>query len=355
MSNLIKNRVKYHAPINFYEDVDFDKITSLGIDLSLPVFIMEKPLNKLLIKSFVEAQKEVDFNLILYKNNKKLQKRMKHCFVLKQSEIEGIDKLNINYKTQSKYHKLEYGNYIKIKNKFENFEEKDFYLEQKEFVDGVFVNIKKFLLSGENHMIEMSNCTNKQIEIEVEYNHDLERGYYVFEKLKNGLKIINLTTRQKMFLNTNFGKFQEDFSCVDGLENSTYARVNLKTKITLKPFEKRAFFINFGNKFFILKNQGEMELVLKQSIEKNYEIFDIKIASFDKSFEKKFNTTLPQKIWRAWLDGKCDKESEKEYVDLKNQIVLKKKRKVELLKNDLKIQDVLLFNGKYYKKIATRT
>lgn len=352
MSNLIKNRVKYHAPINFYDDIDFDKILSVGIDLSLPVFIMEKPIYKHLFKAFEKAQKEVDFNLVLYKNNKRVQRKIKRCFVVEKDSIKGLEKLNINYKTCSSYHKVEKGNYLKIGKVFDEFEEKDFYLEQKAFVEGIFVCCRKFLISGENYIIEMSNCSNKQTQIEIEYNKELERGYYLFAKQKNGIKIMNLSTRENLFFNANFGKFQESYSCIDGLENSTYARINAKSKIELKPFEKKSFFINFGNKCFYLKNLSEMNYVFDLSRKKHYEIFDVKITSFDKTFERIFNNDLPLKIWRAWIDGKKDTESEKVYLDYKNQIFARQKKKIILLKNDLKIQDVMLYNGKYFKKIA---
>jgi len=352
MTNLIKNRVKYHAPINFYDDVDFEKIMSLGIDLSLPVFIMEKPFNSVLLTAFYEAQKEVDFNLILNKKNKKVQRKIKHCYVLNPNEIKVIEKLNINYKSYSNYYKVEKGNFLRVGKIIEDFDEKDFFLEKKDFVDGIFVVVKKFLISGENYMIEMSNCSNVKRQIEIEYNHELKRGYYIFEKLRSGVKIIDLYSREKQFFNANFGKFEESYSCIDGLENSTFARINAKTKIELKPFEKKCFFINFGKQCFSLKNQNDMNFLFNLSKLKNYEIFDIKVTSKDKVFENKFNNVLPLKIWRAWLSGERDVESENTYVDLKNQIVFKKKRKVVLLKNDFKIEDVLIYNGKYYKKIA---
>ena len=352
MVNLIKNRVNYHAPIRYHGDVDFDKLIEKGVDLSLPIFIMEKPLKKVLIKSFIKAQKEVKFNLILREKNRKLMKKIKKCFVIKEEEIPSLDMLNINYKTCSHYHKLESGNYLKVGKKIEDYEEKLFYLQKKDLYEGVYFTVKKFVLNGENIQIDLVNTNKTDKVIDIEYNRELQKGYYSFEKIRNGVKITNLFDNKEHYFNANFGRVNESYSCVDGIENSTYARINFKASIMLKPMQKRNLFINFGNKQFTLSNLSEMEYYFEIAQKKNYEIFDIKIESEDKFFERKFNKILPCKIWKAWLDGGRDLDSENRYLELKNNILLKQGKKNILPVNNYKIKEILSYNGKGYKKIA---
>ena len=352
MSNLIKNRVNYHAPIRYQGDIEFEKLIERGLDLSLPIFIMEKPLKKVLVKAFLDAQKQVDFNLVLRERNKTLLKKLRHCAVIKKDEISSVNKLNINYKSISNYYRLERGNYLKIGEIITDYEEKMFYLQKKGFHEGVFFTVKKFVLNGENIQIDLTNTNRKSKVIQIEYNRDLPKGYYSFEKLKRGVKIINLTNNKESFFNANFGKVDEKYSCVDGVENSTYARINFKAEVLMKPLQKRSFFINLGSKQISLSSYSEMEYYFDLSQKKNYEIFDMKISSEDKFLERRFNYILPCKIWKAWLDGKRDGDSENKYLDIKNNILFKNGKKLLFLKNPYKIKQVLLFNGKNYKKIA---
>ena len=350
MTNLIKNRVYYHAPINYSGDINFEKIMALGIDLSLPVFIIEKPVKKLILKSFYLAQKFVDFNLIIREKNRKIQKKIKNCFVIKKDEFPEIEKLNINYKTCSKYHRIEKGNYLKIGKIIEGFSQEDFYLEKKDMFGDVFYSVKKFLLSGENYIIELTNCSNKKTCVEIEYNRDLERGYYSFKKLAGGIKITNLFTNKEEFFNASFGKVNENYSCVDGIENSTFARINLKANICLEPYQRKSFLINYGSKEFSVQSQYEMNCILEASKQKNNEVFNVKIDSNNKLFERNFNHVLPTKIWLAWLKGERDLESESMYLEIKNNIVLFDGKKIIPQKNDYQLNGVLIYDGKAYKK-----
>lgn len=352
MSNLIKNRVYYHAPISYKGDVDFEKILDKGIDLSYPVFIMEKPFKKELIASFLEAQKFVEFNLIIREKNKSIQKKIKRCYVVKQSEIPSLDKLNINYKSYSKYNKVEDENYIKIDGNKIDFEQKLFYLEQKGLSEEVFFNIKKYVLNGESIQIELTNTSKMPKSVEFEYNHVLERGYYSFEKEKDCLKITNLLNNSEIYLNANFGKINENYSCIDGLENSTFARINLKSKICLKGFEKKTFFLNLGEKKFMLKNLTEINECFRMSQKKNFEIFNVKIESDNKFFERSFNRVLPNKIWNTWLNGQRDLDSEDKYLAMKNNILLKNGKRLILGRNSYHLSNVFAYNGKDYIKIA---
>ena len=352
MANLIKNRVNYHAPINFDGVIDFDKIIHKGIDLSLPVFIIEKALNKDLIKAFLLAQKEVKFNLIIREKNKLALKKLKNCFYIKNGELNELEKLNINYKTMTTYYKIESGNYLKINNEELKCDQIDFYQEGKGLNDGVLIKLKKFLLNGENYFIELCNTKNSQKIIEVEYNKDLDKGYYKFYKLRKSVKILNLTTNRTCFFNANLGSICERYSCVDGIESCTYSRINYKVKLLLKPFEKRCLFINFGENCFTLNNESEMTNFFNISQKECFEIFNIKIESNDKIFEKTFNRVLPIKIWQSWLNGDRNLKLEERYVKIKNNIVLKEGKQFVLQKNNYNIDSIFCFNGKCYKKIA---
>ncbi len=352
MSNLIKNRVYYHAPISFKGDVDFDKIIDKGIDLSYPIFIMEKPFRKELVKAFLEAQKFAEFNLILREANKSIQQKFKRCYIVRQSEIPSLDKLNINYKTNSQYFNVEDENYIKINKANLEFEQKLFYLEKKGVCDEVFYNIKKYVLNGENIQIELTNTSKQTKTIEFEYNRPLERGYYSFEREKNGIKITNFFNNKELYLNANFGKINDNFSCIDGLENSTFARINLKSKIALKGYEKKTFFINFGDKQFILKNLSDINECFKLSQKKNFEVFNVKVECDNKFFERNFNRILPNKIWNAWLNGERDIVSEDKYLEIKNNILIKSGKRPILGENNYNLTNVFLYDGKNYVKVA---
>ena len=95
-----------------------------------------------------------------------------------------------------------------------------------------------------------------------------------------------------------------------------------------------------------------MEYYFELAQRKNFEIFDLKVTSDNKYFERRFNSILPKKIWKAWLDGRRDIESENKYLDIKNNILVRKGKKNFLPINSYKINEVLSFNGKTYKKIA---
>ena len=47
MAMLIKNRVLFHAPIVFDDEVDFELLDAVGIDKNLPIFKFQKNMTKL--------------------------------------------------------------------------------------------------------------------------------------------------------------------------------------------------------------------------------------------------------------------------------------------------------------------
>jgi len=355
LKNLIKNRVYFHSPKCYDGDIDFTKILSKGIDLSLPIFIMEKPFRKEIISAFLEAQKEVDFNLIIREKNKKILSKFRRCFILQKNEISSIEKLNINYKTNSNYELKIEENYLKIGEK--NFEpnEEDFYLEDKAVCGNIFYNIKKFLLNGENYIIELTNTSNQKEKIKIFYHNNLDRGYYLFNTTKSGLKTTNLITNEISYFNTNIKDGYKYCSCIDGVESSTFSCLTIEKEINLNPFEKKIVFINYGDKEFCLKNFSEMNQYFVFSQNKNREIFNVKINAKNKFLERYFNDVLPNKIWRAWVDGRRDKESEDEYNKIRNEIILYDGKKRFFPVNSYEINEIKLFDGRNYKKIANHT
>ena len=51
MAMLIKNRVLFHAPIVFDDEVDFELLEAVGIDKNLPIFKFQKNMTKNLYKA----------------------------------------------------------------------------------------------------------------------------------------------------------------------------------------------------------------------------------------------------------------------------------------------------------------
>lgn len=353
MANLIKNRVMYHAPIEFTGNVDFERIARRGIDLSLPIFVFEKDMSSELLLSFIEAQKQVRFNLIIDRCDRACLKKIHNCFWVEGELLKQIKKLDINYKANSRYKLGRIGDFLKIFDREILLDEKEFCLEGSIVVDGVVISVKKYLLSGECLEINVVN-TNKQVKsVNFEYNKNLPHGYYYFEKKKKSIKITSLMTNEEMYLNLNVEPTSSNFSCVDGVESSAFAKINFKIEEELKACEKRSYFVNFGKNLFTLKNQQEMDFFYFLSQKKNCETFDIKIESTNKFFERSFNRYLPQKIWKAWVDGGQDLESENEYINIKNSIVIKEKKGYKLLKSTYPITTIYGYDGKSYKKIAT--
>lgn len=349
LANLIKNRVRYHAPFCLKEDVDFEKISRSGIDLSKPIFIFEKKLKKGMYKAFSLAKKQANFNLFLKQKSRLL--KLKDTFLIDEKWDFNLESLDINYKTNSQYFSVEKGNYLKIFEKIENFEQNEFFQESKNTFESIYLKTRRFLLNGENLLVEMINTGACEKVVEVEFNKDLGRGYFSFMKTKSGVSISNLFKDQKLFFNCNFGKHDLDFSCIDGVEHSSFARINMKAKVLLKPFRKKSFFINIGSSCFNLTNKSEMEYFFSLAKQKHFEIFDVKISSENKFFERNFNEILPFKIWNKWILGERDCEVENEYLSYKNSIVLKDKKRFFLQKNDFGINDVFVYQNKNFKKL----
>ena len=69
VARIIVNRVRYHAPILFDGDVNFEILEDFGIDTSKPIFKFENELSKPLMKAFSLAKQKVNFNFVTTKKN----------------------------------------------------------------------------------------------------------------------------------------------------------------------------------------------------------------------------------------------------------------------------------------------
>ena len=112
IKNLILNRVKFHAPIVYDDEIDKTVLFNNGIDTNMPIFVYKKELNKTLIKAFRKASQEANFNLLIPIENvslkeEKVLKKIKNCvFYSKKSNfklLSMINKLNINYFSSSNH------------------------------------------------------------------------------------------------------------------------------------------------------------------------------------------------------------------------------------------------------------
>lgn len=345
MTSLIINRLKFHAPILQEDFIDFDKVISFGVDPTLPVFCFDKPMTKIMAKCFKQVQKSFNFNLVLAREDKNAEKL--HPIYTKNSEVR---KLNVNYKSGLKFDYKPSEDYIKINGKALKKSLNGFFKESFTDEGNICYYTSEFVLSGHNIYLEFLNKTDREQQINFEINFDLGRGYYYFRKTPNCLQISNLYTLQKTYFNFSNSCNNFAFSCVDGVENSTYARVYLSCTQKIKPRQKKVFFFNYGSQKFVLRNLHEIEFFRNLCQEKNSEKFDVKIISSDKREERLINFILPQKIYSAWLAGKRDFESEKRYTSLKEKYAIKSPDGYVL--NDISsLLQIKLWAGKSYKTV----
>ncbi len=352
VARVIANRVRYHAPVVYDGDIDVEELEKFGIDATLPIFKFEKHMTKPLMKAFSLAKKIVNFNLVVTEKTNCPFALFLPTESVNLRLVQMVNKLNINYKAISNYNPKFEVDYLKINGESLNLIFNDFVLERHKSIDGVLVTERRFVCSGECIILELCNSNSKQVEVVVDFNKNLRQGNYFFKKERSSLKIQDLFSIETCFLNTNFNLNNVFFSCIDGVENSCYARVKFNQKITLKPFQKKCFFINFGDKCFSVRSQDDMEDLLKLSKKMCYENFNVKIFTTNKKIDENFNTILPRNIWINWLNGKRDLSLEKEYVQEKEKIVLKEKDRVVFSAADYKgYREIDIFDGKEFRSV----
>lgn len=345
MSSLIINRLKFHAPILQDDFIDFEKVISLGVDATLPVFFYDKPMTRIIAKCFKEVKKKMPFNLVIARPDKIAQKL--HPIITRNAEVR---KLNVNYKSglQFDYHKQ--SDFIKINGACPQKCLNGFFLESFGEQCEVVYFTREFVLSGNNYYFEFLNKSNKEQSVTFEINLDLGRGYFCFRRLMGAIQVTNLYNMEKQYFNYSSLKNNFCFSCVDGVETSCYARVYLTCTEKLKPKQKKCFFFNFGSQKFNLRSRDEIDYFMGLCQSKNSEKFDVKINCNFKNDERLCNSILPQKIYTAWLNRRRDYESERRYVMLKQRFAVRDEDGY-VLKDTSSLSELKLWNGREYKSI----
>ena len=345
MTSLIVNRIKFHAPAPEVEYVDFDKVIKEGVDATLPVFYFDKPLSKVLAKCFYNAQKCINFNLVM-PSPQKFDKKLNVIY----SSCSEVKKLSVNYKSGFEFKKLPQEDFISLDGCRLDKVLSDYFLDGNLSLNGVRLFSREYVLSGHNIYLELSNCTDSVKTAKVEVNLSLGEGYFSFIKKSRSIEIVNLFTLEKEYFNFSSLKNKFCFSCVDSLQNSRFARINLTMLVELKPFMRKQFYFNLGKFKFNLISREEESTFENLAYQKNSQKFDVKIESLDRDLQYRFNNILPQKIYRAWLNRNCDKKSENEYCALKESFI-KKDGNSFVLGDISHLQSLKIFNGKEYKSL----
>ena len=359
IENLIINKIKYNAPNVVTDEVDFSLLDAIGIDGTMPIFIYSRPLDKLFYKAFYNVKKRIDFNLILTKQPSLSDRKIKllnHTYILLDNEIgdslrQIIEALNINYIVHSDFKLKDNREFIKFNDSEVNFDYQPYYFSKKLIDKGVVFNITNFILNGKNYIINLTN-TNKQVcKASFEVNLPLPRGYYLFKKDANFIEVTNLTNRQKAYFNYHFKDAKISFSNMNGLDYCTYACVNLKCEVTLLPLQNKKCYFNFGDNKYCLFSPKDMQTFFEISQDKMNEIFDIKVTSHDKSFDKLFNFSLPYKIWSKWQNFDFDEKSENEWIKLRNQIITKSEKGEQISQAFKGLKEVKMYRNKRWKRV----
>ena len=357
IKNVILQRITYQAP-KIQNVVDCLLIKALDIDERYPVFVFEKPLNKLYFQAFMQAKKKIKFNLVLRSEpivSERLIAKMQNTTIVLKGDIgEKLEcvlrQLNVNYRSKTSYNIADTEEKLLVCNQKIKFDFIPFYNFKKVSFNGVICQIKQFILNGKNYLLELTNTHDNTNCIDIEYTMPLPLGYYQFLKRKNRVEIINLTSGEKSYFNHFANDLDFNFSMIEGVACSTFACVNFKYKIFLKSRGKRVVFFNFGEKMFPEFNPNEIQQLLDFSQRSMFELFSVQIASKNSSFDSKFNYLLPQKIWQAWNNFSIDIESENKWNEIKNQIVKNTHEGIEILDN-FNLREVRLFHNQQWKRI----
>lgn len=359
MANLIINRVRFHAPIVYDKEVDFEILEVIGIDTSLPIFKYDKSINAVMLDAFKRAQAEVNFNIIATNEpsvSEKKLKALKNFIHIREEELgysllASINALNINYKSNSEFDKEIEENYIKVNDEIVNLNYKNYYLHKKAISDGVVYEIREFLLNGRNFILNFSNGSNEKRIASFEINIVLPRGYYRFKRETNAIKIENLCSHDTAYFNFVSKNAKFSFSTISGVESSTHACLNMKMNISLNAKEQKRFYFNFGENKYCFTSPKDAERFFEISQEKMSEIFDIKVLTRNKQFDEEFNVYMPQKIWLSWLNLTVDEENEKNYLKTKNTIINKTENGLKINENFKGLKQVQIYLNSGYKRV----
>lgn len=359
VKNLILNKVRFHAPNLVTENVDFDLLSVVGINPIYPIFVFSKPLDNTFFVAFKRAQNEAKFNLILTQKpliSMRKVRSLENTKLLLEEDMGSnlfytLDGLNINYISHSSFENKLKDSYIRVNQKDIQFDFYPYYFHKKQCFDGVIFEGKEFLLNGKNYHFVFSNPHDEKKEAFFEFNLPLPRGYYIFKKGVNYIEIININTKEKAYFNYQAKGINFSFSSVDGLENSTFACVNVRCKVDLKGREKRDIFFNYGGMKLLFLTPKELQECFEISQKKTFQIFDVMVTSHDKKFDENFNLSLPRKIWENWEKMRVNEQSEIEWLKLKDKIIIKNESG-EKINNAFKgLKEVKLFRNFRWKRV----
>lgn len=358
LENLIVNRIKYHAPC-VKENFDYAVLDAYGIDANYPIFLFDKPLDKIYYQAFLNAKKRAEFNLILMKRpiyrNKKVKKMSKTYFIYKDeigsNLYNSLEQLNVNYLTHSDFDYQPKNEQILFNDKEITLDFLPYYKTKKIIDKSVVLNIKSFLLNGKNYIVDFSNTTDKSVLTKFEFFLPLPRGYYVFKRKTGFVEIENLTNREHGYFNYNINNAQFEFSTMSGIESCTFACIKLECKINLLPREIKRIYFNYGDNKYNLLNAKEMEYFFEISQQKMNEIFDIKVTTKDSNFDQLFNSSLPYNIWEKWNNFDVDEESENKWLIMRKKLVTNNGKAVQISKDFKGLKEVKFFRNLRWKRV----
>ncbi len=358
LENLIINRIKYHAP-KIDGEVDYALLDAVGIDGSYPIFVFDKPIDKIYYKAFLNAKKKVSFNLILTQkpaiSSRKI-KSLDKTFLLLKEEMGAnlyhtIKALNINYLTHSDFQQQLRYEYLKFNDREVSFDFIPYFYGKKVMDGGVILDAKCFLLNGKNYFLSFTNTSNQKKSIRFEFNLPLPRGYYIFKKNCNSIEIENLTNKEKAYFNFNIKNANITFSTLNGIESSTFACINLSCEIELLAKETRRVYFNFGENKYIISSPKDIAYFFELSQAKMNEIFDLKVTTRDSNFDELFNRSLPQNIWEKWQKFDVDEESENKWVKMKAEIIKNEGKGIQISKDFKGLKEVRFFRNLGWKRV----
>lgn len=357
----ILNRVKFHAPILYDDEIDKRALFEKGVDINLPIFKYEKKLNRHLLKAFKLAQEDEKFNLVLAESslqnlNQKCLNGLENVCVFskndKASFLKSVNKLNINYFSSSNYSAKFSENFVCINGERLNPGFDDFSLSKIQNYDGVLVDYKEFVLNGNNLFLHLQNNMQKVQKITLEINFLLKNGYYFIKKAQKNVVIENLLNKSKTFINYVCEHAVFSFSNVDGLQNSKFCCVNVKASFTLKAGQAKNVFFNFGEDKFLFKQSDNFEKLVECAKVAAHQIFNVKVKTKNTKFDLMFNKTLPQKIWLNWVNNTPDIALEEKYLSYKRMFVRGKDVLSLVPFKEIGLRELGIFNGKYYKRFV---
>ena len=362
IKDAILKRVRFHAPVCFDGEINKNVLSFNGVNLNFPIFKYDKKLDNNILKAFKLALNEEKFNLlvpieVLDAKTEKFLEKMENCALYSEKSspfdfVSMINKLNINYAVKSNYD-------IKFKDKFFCINDyvvnpiyNEFCLHKSEEIFGVDFSYDEFILNGNNIYVKLKNIQKEENKICINFNLPLKKGYYVFKRRGSAIYIQNLLSGEKKIFSYVCKNAKFSFSCIDGIENSCFATINVKAIIPLKPNEEKVVFFLLSDKKLPLKNKNDFEKLKEISIKKNMEIFDLRVKTKNVKFDQFFNNTLPKKIWLNWNMEKVDNSLIEKYSTLRR-LFIKGKDKIDFVPfKEIGLKELGIFNGEYYKKIV---